>query len=134
MEAKKRRITRMYSFYVLFMLLLIGVFAILSSSVDEDGSGDQIPMNIFIRDLSCSGSVGDVVLQSWDHNDYSLPGVSLEISKLGHFKTGDNGVVTLFNVENGAYTVSASKRNYEGKSFEFTVSCPVRKITIAPEK
>jgi len=126
--------TRMYAFYIAFMLILIGMVAVFSDSAPPKALAGELQMNVFIRDMACSGSSGEVTLQSWDYNDYPLPGVLLRIPKLGDFETDSEGLARIGGIANGAYYVSASKENYKGRYFEFVVSCPKKNIAIAPER
>ncbi|MCX6774336.1 MAG: carboxypeptidase-like regulatory domain-containing protein [Candidatus Micrarchaeota archaeon] len=138
---------RLYGTYILFIFAVLGV--ILLSNMDSSGesvsgpmnfsgknnspnTGDYLTMTVFIRDIICSNDSGKIVIQSWDYNDYPLPGVSLEISGMGNFATSDDGTQTIEDLDNGTYHVSASKKGYVQKSFDFTISCPAKRIIIMP--
>jgi hypothetical protein len=131
---------RIYGVYVLLIFAVIGVLLLpnmTAAPLDGPSSNTSntegpLPMAVFIKDIICSNGSGKIIIQSWDYNDYPLPDVSLEISDMGNFTTSYDGTGTINGLNNGTYHVSASKSGYEKKSFEFTISCPMKRIIIRP--
>jgi hypothetical protein len=117
----------MYGIYILFVFVILSI-VVLSSVAQE-----PLPMNVFIRDMACPNDLGTITLQSWDYNDYPLPGVSLDVTGIGSFLTDGDGKWAMENLSNGTYHVSASKPGYEQKSFNFTISCPIKKVMVRPQ-